>query len=292
VGFLDRHKDSTTLTVAAPTTPVAPGEAVELRFELGGAVDPKVHALRVALSGVGTFITQERGYDGEGHAHNTDVLHQVSIHDEERDFPATPGPGQTTFTVPAGSPPSSADAVAWVAWVGLVAEGDPDHVQRTDVVVRVPTPAATVQADASSDGLTFSGLPDYVRAGEPISATVTVNVADDVKAAVSVRLNRRRTYVAQPIAGRDAGVLLADAASAAGTPVFTNDELGVVQVVAAERRDFAAGTPVALAFTIAVPADAGPSTTYANGEVDWRIEATLDRRLHADVSVLAPIVVT
>jgi rhodanese-related sulfurtransferase len=78
--------------------------------------------------------------------------------------------------VPSGSPPSSADVVEWVAWAGLVADGDPDQVARADVVVRVPSPAATVQADLTGDGQTFSGPPPQLIAtcGSGVSATVAL----------------------------------------------------------------------------------------------------------------------
>jgi hypothetical protein len=44
-------------------------------------------------------------------------------------------------------------------------------------------------------------------------------------------------------------------------------------------------------FSLAVPADAGPTTDHPHAQVDWRLEAVLDRRLHDDLDVEVPLVV-
>jgi hypothetical protein len=195
--------------------------------------------------------------------------------------------------VPADAPPTSAEMVNWIAWAGLVGPANAvDPIDRVEIAVRAPDAPAAEQADVSDGGITLHGLPDRVRAGEPFGATVVVELDADVKAGVRIHLTRRRTYVPEPVAGLAPGQLLLTAASAAGRPFFTNVEVGLVSVDIAGRQEFRAGTPVSLPFTVTAPLDAGPSTLYANGQVDWVVAAVLDRRMHADVSVETGIVVT
>lgn len=79
---------------------------------------------------------------------------------------------------------------------------------------------------------------------------------------------------------------------ARGVPYSAHQFLGVVETQVFGHHAFAAGQAEEASFTITAPADAGPSTTYANGQVDWRLEAVLARRLHDDLTVPVPITVT
>ena len=54
---------------------------------------------------------------------------------------------------------------------------------------------------------------------------------------------------------------------------------------------FAAGQAEQATFSVAVPGDTGPNTSYARAQVDWRLEAVLDRRLRADLDVMVPLIV-
>jgi len=124
-----------------------------------------------------------------------------------------------------------------------------------------------------------------------VSGTLTVEVAEDIKAAVAIRLLRRCTYVADADSGPAGGELLIERVMAkGGSCVVHEEQVAIVELF--PRRSFTAGPPEHATFSIAVPGDAGPSTLSPHAQVDWRLEAVLDRRLRADLDVLVPIVVT
>ena len=71
---------------------------------------------------------------------------------------------------------------------------------------------------------------------------------------------------------------------------MAHDQL-IAKVDVFGRHSFAAGTPEQAPFSIVVPGDAGPSSAYPHAQVDWRLEAVLDRRLRGDFDVSVPLVV-
>ena len=109
--------------------------------------------------------------------------------------------------------------------------------------------------------------------------------------AVTIRLNRRRTYVSEPVTDYGPDALLIDTVIARSVTYSANQFLGVVQIDVFGHHTFEAGTPEQASFSLTVPADAGPSTRYPYGQVDWWLDAVLNRRLHEDLTVATPIAV-
>jgi hypothetical protein len=125
-----------------------------------------------------------------------------------------------------------------------------------------------------------------------VTGTLTVNVAEAVKvSAVTIRLNRRRTYVSDPLTDYDRDSLLIDTVIARSIPYSAYQFLGVAEVDIFGHHSFEAGTPEEAPFSLTLPSDVGPSTRYPYGEVDWWLDAVLDRRLHDDLTVAIPITV-
>lgn len=275
---------------------MVPGAEVVLRIDVGGELDEKCRAVRAGIVCTGHYLVRERDRDMDGDVDVDEVWRTVDVHSEEHEFPVAVGPIQARFTVPLGAQPSSEDAVEWTAWARI------DRQKGRDVVKRLPLPvrfAADIvpterPGDPSNEGLTLIGVPAAVRAGEPLTGTLAVDLPDDAKVtAVRIRLHRRRTYVADTIEG--VGVtggqsLVADLFLDGGASrIVKEDE--VAEVDLAGKRSFEPGAAERLEFSVAVPAGAGPSTSHPHGQVDWRVEAVLDRRLRGDLSVEAPVVV-
>ncbi len=119
-----------------------------------------------------------------------------------------------------------------------------------------------------------------------------MNLAEDVKAsAVTIRLNRRRTYVKDPLTDYDSKSRLIDTAIARSIPYSAYQSLGVAEVDIFGHHSFEGGTPEQAPFSLTLPSDAGPSTKYPYGEVDWRLDAVVNRRMHDDLTVAVPITV-
>lgn len=293
MGLLDRLKGGgTTLSVDVEPDEITPGATVVLRFTIDGDLDDKCRAIRAGVTCVGTYIDEERGRDANGHPIMREVGHEVTLHDDQRQLPLQSGPGQEEFTLPADAAPASADAVEWTAWVSIEREHGTDRIERVPVNVRAAPSSPGIVPDVTDNGLTLHGVPDRVRAGESVTGTLTVNVTEDLKVSgVIVRLNRRRTYVAQPVADWDPDHLLIDVVTARGVPYVAHLFQGVTQSDVFGKTTFEAGAPQSATFSVTVPGDAGPSTAYANAQVDWTLEAVLNRRLHGDLSASVPIVV-
>lgn len=173
---------------------LAPGEAVVMSYEVGGELDGHSGSIDTGLTCIAQYIVGERGRDANGHPVTRDTLHETKLHEQDRELPAAVGQGQVQFTLPADAPPTSTDVVQWVAWAKIGSDE-----QRVPVAVRRPATAPAPTADATANGLTLHGVPDTARAGEAIAGTLTVELPEQLKAHnVSVRLIRRRTYVAEP----------------------------------------------------------------------------------------------
>jgi hypothetical protein len=280
---LDRfRRGRTTLSVAIQPGELAPGDAVVLSYEVGGELDEESPALETGLTCIGQYIVGERGRDANGHPITRDVVHELKLHEDERELPISLGPGQVQFELPTDAQPTSADVVEWVAWAKIGSDGDE---QRIAVPVRLPGSPPAASADAAANGLTLHGVPDTVRAGGSVGGTLTVALADETKAHdVSVRLIRRRTYVAEPVSGFDGSKLLFDL-----TPAHNAFEKWITETQVFGKHEFEANSPEQNTFEIQVPADAGPDTAHPNGQVDWRVEAALHRMLHDDLTVAVPI---
>jgi hypothetical protein len=293
MGILGRFKGaSATATAAVQSADIVPGGTLDLSYEIGGELDDKCRAVIAGLTCIGTFITEERGRDANGHPIERDVRHEVKLHDEQQDLPLAVGSGLAEFKLPEDAAPSSADAVAWEAWVQLDRGDSKSPIDRIPLALREPDGSADLTPDVTDTGLTLHGVPGSVRAGETVTGTLTVNAAEDVKvSAVTIRLNRRRTYVSDPLTdyGRDS--LLIDTVIARSIPYSAYQFLGVAEVEIFGHHSFEGGTPEQAPFSLTLPSDVGPSTRYPYGEVDWWLDAVLDRRLHDDLTVAIPITV-
>ena len=298
MGFLDKLKAGGDATIGVSLEPgdVTPGAEVVLRVDVGGDIDDKCRAVRAGITCTGHYLVKERDRDADGDVDVDEVWRTVDIHEEAHEFPVAVGPLQAHFTVPPGAQPSSEDAVEWTAWARIDREKGRDVVERLPLPVRFgpDTMPAERPGDPSNEGLTLLDVPAAVRAGEPLTGTLGVSLADDAKVtAVRIRLHRRRTYVADTIEG--VGVsggqsLVADLFLGGGASRIVKDD-EVTEVDLAGKRSFEPGQSERLEFSVAVPAEAGPSTTHQHGQVDWRVEAVLDRRMRGDLSVEAPVVV-
>lgn len=275
---------------------MVPGAEVVLRVDVGGEIDAKCRAMRAGITCTGHYLVLERNRDMDGDVDLDEVWHTIDIHSEEHEFPVAIGPVQARFTVPLGAQPSSEEVVEWTAWARIDREKGRDVVQRLLLPVRFAAAAMPGErpGDPSNEGVTLLGVPTAVRAGEALSGTLAVNLADDAKVtAVRIRLHRRRTYVADSIEG--VGVsggqsLVADLFLDGGASRIVKED-DVYEVDLASKRTFEPGAAEQLPFSVEVPPGAGPSTSHPHGQVDWRVEAVLDRRLRGDLAVEAPIVV-
>ncbi len=293
MGILDRFKGgSATVTATVPSAVVLPGEAIDLTYEVGGELDDKCRAVVAGVTCVGTFITPERGRDANGHPIERDVRHEIKLHDEQQDLALGVGSGVAQFKLPPDAPPSSTDAVAWQAWVQVDRGDSKSPIEYIPLAVRAPDGSTDLTPDVTDSGLTLRGIPRSVRAGETVSGVVSVTLPDDTKVSgVKVRLNRRRTYVSDPLTDYTPDSLLIDTVTARGVRYSAYQFLGVAETDAFGRHEFEGGRSEDASFSVALPHDAGPSTRYPYGEVDWWLDAVLDRKLHGDMTVSVPITV-
>ncbi len=297
MGFLDKLRGggaSVAVSLGAPEA--APGGSVTVRGDVGGELDDKCRAVRVGIRGTGRYLVEERRRDSQGHVDTDQEWRSVDLHAEEHEYPAQAGPLTATFTLPADAPPSATDAVAWEVFVRVDREKGMDKTESVALPVRMPAdrlPTARTPT-ASDDGLTLDDVPVAARAGETLTGTLTVTAPKDVDVtAVRIRLHRRCTYVADRIDdyGMFGGDTLSSFIFGGGSSRITRDEK-VAEVDLSGKRSFAAGQVERLPFTIAVPEHLGGTTGHPYAQVDWRVEAVLDRRLRDDLAVDVPLVVS
>jgi hypothetical protein len=297
VGFLDRLRGGGDITLGVSCEPpeAAPGQEVVLRFDVSGDLDDKCRGIRVGVTGTGRYLVEERDRDSQGRVTTREVWREVELHEEEHSYPAQVGPGQAHLTLPPAAPPSAHDAVEWEVFARVDRERGMDKVERRPLPVRhsadqLPTERVPPTSD---DGLTLEDVPVAARAGEQVSGTLTVNLADDTKVtAVRIRLHRRCTYVAERIDdyGLWRGNTLGMFVFGGGQSHITRDEK-VAEADLAGKREFAPGQVERLPFTVTVPSGLGGTTGHPHAQVDWRVEAVLDRRLRGDLAVETPLIV-
>jgi hypothetical protein len=266
-----------------------------LRFDVGGDLDDKCRGVRVGIIGTGKYLVEERSRDSNGNIQTREEWREVELHKEEHAYPAQIGPGQASLTLPPSAPPSSTDAVEWEIFARVDREKGLDKVERQALAVRPSADSLPTERvpPTSDDGLTLTDVPVAARAGEQLTGTLTVNLADDTKVtAVRIRLHRRCTYTAERNDSYNlwSGNTLNFFLLGGGHARITREDK-VAEIDLAGKRDFQPGQVEQLPFTIAVPGGLGGTTGHPYAQVDWRVEAVLDRRMRGDLSVETPLVV-
>jgi hypothetical protein len=297
MGFLDRLRGGGDITLSVTCDPpeAAPGSEILVRFDVGGELDDKSRSVRVGVTGTGKYLVQERDRDADGDYRTREVWHEVELHSEQHEYPAQIGPGQAHLTLPPDAPPSAQDAVEWEVFARVDREHGMDKVERVAVPVRVSADKLPTERvpPTSDDGLTLTDVPVAARAGDQVTGTLSVNLPDDTKVtAVRIRLHRRCTYVANRIDDYSMwhGNTLGMFVFGGGQSHITREEK-VAEVDLSGKREFAPGQAEQLPFTITVPAGLGGTTGHPYAQVDWRLEAVLDRRMRGDLAVETPLIV-
>lgn len=261
---------------------VAPGGSVVVAYDAGSE---DAGTVSVGVRGLARYIVGERGRDANGQPITREVMHADPFHDDQQEV--APGAGQASFQLPAGAPVASAGVVEWIAWAT-----SGDRTQRAEIEVRLAPPAPSdPAADTSANGITLHGVTGAAAGGGSVTGTMIVDVPEHIKAHnVAIRLVRRCTYVAEPVASWDGHSSLAELASQNQLSAIIHDDwIATADVFG--KTEFNPGAPQQASFELAIPADAGPSTAHPRGQVEWRVEAALHRILHDDLTVVVPVAV-
>lgn len=295
MGLMDRLTGSSGGAIQVDVEPstAGPGSEMAVRFNILDQLDDKARAVRVGVTCTGRYQVEERERDGDGDVESRTVWRDVEIFGHEQAVEMRTGEQRVSMFLPDHVQPTSGDIVTWEAWARIDRQKGIDVVERMPFQVRVPIERvpATRQNDATSDGLTLSGIPTAIRHGEDLTGTLVIDVPEEVKArSVKVRLHRRVTFLAAPENNYDiySGSLAHSAFFGSSSQI--TDDVQVAEVELGGKATFQPGHRQELTFTIAVPG-AGPTSAHLYAQVDWRLEAVLDRRMRGDKSVESPIIV-
>jgi hypothetical protein len=296
MGIISRMQGKSDGKIEVSITPEAtgPGGEMAVRFSILEELDDKARTVFAGVTCTGRYKVTERERDSDGNVRTHTVWRSVDIYEHKQPMMLQHGPQEARFALPDEAQPASDDVVIWEAWARVDREKGIDVVETIPFDVRVPADRIpdTRTADATNDGLTITGIPAAAREGDTLRGTLTVNVTDGVKArAVSVRLHRRCTYVAEAINDYSLyrGDLVLSTFFWSNTSKITDDQQ-VAEVDVAGKTDFEPGQPQSFEWAIDVP-DSGPTSSHQYAQVDWRIEAVLDRRMRGDKAVESPIIV-
>ncbi len=270
-----------------------PGSEMTLRLNVLDGIDEKARSIVAGVTCTGRYQVEERDRDTDGDIRTRTVWREVEVYEQGRPVELRMGEQVLPLFLPDHVQPTSGDIVSWEAWARIDRAKGIDVVERVPFEVRVPLDRvpATRQGDATDDGLTLRGIPTAVAQGATLDGALTIDVPDEVKVrSVAVRLHRRVSFVAQAINDYDvySGSLMASSLFG-DTSRITRDEQ-VAEVVLGGKASYAPGQRHELPFTIVVP-PAGPTSSHAYAQVDWRLEAVLDRRMWGDKSVETPLIV-
>jgi hypothetical protein len=299
---LKRNKAEITLDVEPAD--LRAGDDVRLRVTIGGELDDKVQGARAGIRCTHSYLVRERDRDQDDHDVD-EVWRSITLHEEVHPLAARPGTVEVTCSVPEGSPPSSAYAVAWEAFAVVDRKMGMDASDEVPLTVRTSAdalPAELPAPPAGEGGVRFAELPARVRTGESVDGVIEVTAEDDVKATgVVVKLTRVRTYSATRIADPGAGGIALDLGKvgldyspqtgltlgANSSKIVKKDDMAEVEVVGG--KEFAAGATERLPFSIHVPDDAGPSVVVPHAVVEWRLQATVQRRMRRDFDAFGSV---
>jgi hypothetical protein len=296
MGILDRLKGKSggAIEVVADPTEAGPGQEITVRLDVKEEFDDKARELRAGITCTGKYKVRETRRNSNGNVENYEEWRTYEIYEEYAPLQLATGPQEAKFFLPDEAQPVSEDCVEWAAWARVDRDKGIDVVERIPLNVRVPTDRVPAQRDSdpAGDGMTLVGVAPTVRAGEALTGTLVVELPEDLKCnAVSIRLHRRATYVAQAVNDYSVygGSLIASLFFGSHTSKIVKDEQ-VAEIELADGREFAAGRREQFEFSIDVPM-AGPTSSHQYAQIDWRLEAVLDRRLRDDKSVEEPILV-
>jgi hypothetical protein len=270
-----------------------PGTEMAVRFTIVDGLDDKARSVVAGITCTGRYEVEERDRDSDGDIVTRKVWREVEVYEHRQPVELRPGEQVLPVFLPDHVQPTSGDIVSWEAWARIDRAKGVDVVERVPFEVRVPIDRvpSTRQGDATDDGLTLRGIPTAVSQGDTLTGALAIDVPDEVKVrSVAVRLHRRVTFVAQAINDYDvySGSLLASAVFG-DTSRITREEQ-VAEVELGGKATFSPGQRHELPFSIVVP-PAGPTSSHAFAQVDWRLEAVLDRRMWGDKSVETPLIV-
>ncbi len=270
-----------------------PGSEMAVRLRILDGLDDKARGVRAGVTCTGRYQVEERDRDSDGDIVTREVSREVEIFQHDQPVELRTGEQVLTILLPDHVQPTSGDTVTWEAWARIDRDNALDVVEQVPFEVRVPIDRvpATRQGDGTNEGLTLRGIPTAVAQEATLSGTLVVDVPEEIKArSVAVRLHRRVTFVAQAINDYDvySGSLMMSSLFS-DTSRITRDEQ-VAEVVLGGKTTFQPGQRQELPFTILVP-PAGPTSSHLYAQVDWRLEAVLDRRLWGDKSVETPLIV-
>ncbi len=295
MGLMDRLKGSSggAIQVDVEPTIAGPGSEMAVRFSVLDQLDDKARSVRAGVTCTGRYQVEERERDADGDEVSQTVWRDVEIFAHEQAVELRTGEQRATVFLPDHVQPTSGDIVTWEAWARVDREKGIDIVERMPFQVRVPIERvpATRQGDAADDGLTLSGIPTAIRHGEDLQGTLVIDVPEELTTrSVKVRLHRRVTFLAAPENNYDvySGSLVHSAFFGSSSQI--TDDVQVAEVELGGKSTFQPGQRQELPFSIKVPG-AGPTSAHLYAQVDWRVEAALDRRLRSDRTVESPIIV-
>lgn len=300
MGLMDRLQGRSGGAIQVYVEPLeaGPGSEMAVRFKVLDGIDDKARSIVAGVTCTGRYLVEERDRDdhdrdGSGTVHTREVWREVAVYEHAQPGELRLGEQTLRIFLPEHVQPSSDNAVQWEAWARVDRAKGIDVVERIPFHVRVPIDRvpSTRQGDATDDGLTLSGLPTAVEQGATLDGVLVVDVPEEVKArSVAVRLHRRVTYVAQAINDYDvySGSLFLSSLFS-DTSRITKDQQ-VAEVVLGGKTTFQPGSRQELPFAVPVPWS-GPTSSHLYAQVDWRVEAVLDRRLWGDKAVEAPLIV-
>ncbi len=295
MGIMDRlqGRSGGKIQVYVEPREAGPGSEMAVRLVVVDGLDDKARSVVAGVTCTGRYLVEERDRDSDGDIETRQAWRDVQVHEHAQPVELRAGEQTLRVFLPDHVQPTSGDVVTWEAWARIDRAHGIDVVEKVPFEVRVPLDRvpATRQGDATADGLTLSGIPTAVAGGDTLQGHLVIDVPEEVKArSVAVRLHRRVTFTAQAINDYDVySGSLAVSFFLSDTSRITRDEQ-VAEVVLGGKATFHPGQRQELPFTIGVPRS-GPTSAHPNAQVDWRLEAVLDRRLRGDKSVETPLIV-
>ncbi len=295
MGIMDRlqGRSGGKIQVYVEPREAGPGAEMTVRIVVVDGLDERARSLVAGVTCTGRYLVEERDRDADDDVVTREVWRDVEVYEHGQPVELRTGEQVVKIFLPSHVQPTSGDIVTWEAWARIDREHGIDVVERVPFEVRVPIDRvpATRQNDGTDDGLTLSGIPTAVAEGGAVQGRLVIDVPDEVKArSVAVRLHRRVTFLAQAINDYDVySGSLTMSFFYSDVSRITRDEQ-VAEVVLGGKAEFRPGQRQEIPFAIQVPRS-GPTSSHPYAQVDWRLEAVLDRRLRSDKSVETPLIV-